>query len=76
MRVIREAKPISNIFIFQVTTTFSDLHDTPQRMLAKGVIQEIIDWKDARNFFYWKVRRRLLETEYEKKLKSANKYGD
>lgn len=56
-----------------VTKTFSDLHDTPQRMLAKGVIQEILEWKQARQFFYWKVRRRLLESEYEQKLKSANK---
>jgi len=56
-----------------VTKTFSDLHDTPQRRLAKGVIQEILDWREARQFFYWKVRRRLLESEYEQKLKAASK---
>ena len=59
--------------LYQVTKTFSDLHDTPQRMLAKGVIQEILDWREARHFFYWKVRRRLLESEYEQKLQAASK---
>ena len=58
---------------FQISTTFADLHDTPQRMAAKGVIREILDWRTAREFFYWKVRRRILEFDVEKKLKAANK---
>ena len=59
--------------MFQISTTFADLHDTPQRMAAKGVIREILDWKNAREFFYWKVKRRILEFDVEKKLKTANK---
>ena len=58
---------------FQISTTFADLHDTPQRMVAKGVIQEILEWKTAREFMYWKVRRRMLEAEVEGRIKSANK---
>ena len=42
-------------------------------MAAKGVIREILDWRTAREFFYWKVRRRILEFDVEKKLKAANK---
>lgn len=56
-----------------ISTTFADLHDTPQRMVAKGVIQEILEWKTAREFMYWKVRRRMLEAEVEGRIKSANK---
>ena len=41
-------------------------------MMAKGVIQEILDWTTAREFFFWKVRRRILESEIERKLTLAN----
>lgn len=56
-----------------ISTTFADLHDTPQRMMAKGVIQEILDWETSREFFYWRVRRRVLENGLERRIKSANK---
>lgn len=58
---------------FQISKTFADLHDTPQRMQAKGVIQDILDWKTSREFFYWRVKRRILESDVERKLKHANK---
>ena len=32
-------------------------------MHEKGVIQDIIAWKKARPFFYWRLRRRLVEKE-------------
>ena len=32
-------------------------------MHEKGVIQDIVPWKKARPFFYWRLRRRLLEKE-------------
>ncbi|KAK0166882.1 hypothetical protein PV327_004353 [Microctonus hyperodae] len=47
----------------QAAVHFSDLHDTPERMLEKGTISEIIPWRDARRLFYWRLRRRLLEEE-------------
>jgi acetyl-CoA carboxylase/biotin carboxylase 1 len=40
---------------------FSDLHDVPERMLAKGVICGIVDWKRARCFFYERLKRRIAE---------------
>ena len=30
-------------------------------MKAKGVISDALEWKNARTFFYWRVRRRQLE---------------
>lgn len=56
-----------------ISTTFADLHDTPQRMVAKGVVRDILDWRTAREFFYWKVKRRILEFDVEKQVKVANK---
>lgn len=32
-------------------------------MHEKGVIQDIVPWKKSRTFFYWRLRRRLLEKE-------------
>jgi acetyl-CoA carboxylase / biotin carboxylase 1 len=40
---------------------FADLHDTPGRMKAKGVIRKLIQWAESRKFFYWRLRRRLQE---------------
>ena len=40
---------------------FADLHDTPGRMKAKGVIRRQVQWAESRSFFYWRLRRRLQE---------------
>lgn len=45
----------------QVAVQFVDLHDTPGRMQEKGAITDILDWKNVRTFFYWRLRRLLLE---------------
>jgi len=43
----------------QIAIKFADLHDCPERMVEKGVIQKIVPWKDSRRYFYWRLRRRL-----------------
>ena len=40
---------------------FADLHDTPGRMKAKGVIRRQVQWAESRTVFYWRLRRPLLE---------------
>jgi len=45
----------------QIAIQFADLHDTPERMLEKGVIQEIVPWRAARTILYWRLRRLLME---------------
>ncbi|KAJ2907251.1 hypothetical protein MKZ38_006545 [Zalerion maritima] len=45
----------------QISIQFADLHDRAGRMKAKGVIRDVLEWKEARRFFYWRVRRRLNE---------------
>jgi len=52
----------------QAAVLFAALHDTPGRMKAKGAIHDIIPWKRARAFFYWRLKRRLAEEEVRKKI--------
>uniref|UniRef100_A0A8D0FZT9 acetyl-CoA carboxylase n=1 Tax=Sphenodon punctatus TaxID=8508 RepID=A0A8D0FZT9_SPHPU len=56
----------------QVAVQFADLHDTPGRMQEKGVITDILEWKTSRTFFYWRLRRLMLEDLVKKKIHDAN----
>ena len=44
-----------------VATTFADLHDRCGRMKAKGVVRAGVSWRDSRRFFFWRVKRRVLQ---------------
>ncbi|XP_066148844.1 acetyl-CoA carboxylase isoform X1 [Euwallacea fornicatus] len=55
----------------QVSIHFADLHDTPERMLEKGTISEIVTWKKARHHFFWRLRRLLLQDRVLKALLDA-----
>jgi acetyl-CoA carboxylase / biotin carboxylase 1 len=52
----------------QIALQFADLHDRAGRMEAKGTIRMPVVWKNARRFFYWRLRRRLSEEVLLKKL--------
>jgi acetyl-CoA carboxylase / biotin carboxylase 1 len=56
-----------------VAVHFADLHDTPERMLEKGCISDIIPWGSSRSFFYWRLRRCLLEDHFVKKILKVQK---
>nr|UXL88908.1 acetyl-CoA carboxylase-like 6 isoform 3 [Potamotrygon motoro] len=56
----------------QVATQFADLHDTPGRMQEKGVITDVLEWKSVRAFFYWRLRRLLLEEMAKQAVIEAN----
>ncbi|KAM9195095.1 acetyl-CoA carboxylase 2 isoform 4-T4 [Dugong dugon] len=56
----------------QVAVQFADLHDTPGRMLEKGVISDILEWKTAREFLYWRLRRLLLEDQVKQEILQAS----
>ncbi|CAF3453887.1 unnamed protein product [Rotaria socialis] len=56
----------------QAAVMFCDLHDTPGRMLEKGVIREILDWRSSRQFFYWRLKRRLGENNVVKTILSLD----
>lgn len=52
----------------QIAVKFADLHDRSGRMLAKGVIRKELKWRDSRRFFFWRLRRRLNEEYFYKKI--------
>ena len=66
----------------QVAHEFADLHDRSGRMLAKGVIRDVVEWEDARAYFHARLERRLAidklaaeagadHTDVEKHLQGA-----
>ncbi len=54
----------------QIAAQFADLHDTPGRMAATGVIVREVEWESARSVFYWRLRRRLAEFSTRKRVKA------
>ncbi|XP_060048534.1 acetyl-CoA carboxylase 2 isoform X2 [Erinaceus europaeus] len=56
----------------QVAVQFADLHDTPGRMLEKGVISDVLEWRTARTFLYWRLRRLLLESQVNQEMVRAS----
>lgn len=59
----------------QVAVQFCELHDTPGRMKAVGVIEREVEWKGARSFFYWRLRRKLAEFDLRKQVLEAGNVG-
>eukprot|EP00930_Biecheleria_cincta_P026761 TRINITY_DN18824_c0_g1_i1.p1 TRINITY_DN18824_c0_g1~~TRINITY_DN18824_c0_g1_i1.p1 ORF type:complete len:2162 (-),score=504.14 TRINITY_DN18824_c0_g1_i1:27-6512(-) len=56
----------------QIACEFADLHDRTGRMEAKGVIRKGLEWRRAREFFYWRIRFRLLCQEVERQVMEAD----
>jgi acetyl-CoA carboxylase/biotin carboxylase 1 len=56
----------------QVAHEFADLHDRAGRMKAKNCIREELQWKNARPFFYWRIRRRIHEDAFKDRLMEAS----
>ena len=59
----------------QISLQFADLHDRAGRMQAKDTIRHALVWKNARRFFYWRLRRRLNEESILKKMSSVSMRG-
>lgn len=60
-------KMLSPLYL-QVAHEFADLHDRAGRMKAKGCIEEVLNWRSARGFFYWRIRRRQAEEQVVDRL--------
>jgi len=56
----------------QAAVAFADMHDTPVRMAAKGVLAGIVPWAGARAFLARRLRRRLAEDELAKHAAAAD----
>lgn len=59
----------------QIAVQFCELHDTPGRMKAVGVIEHAVEWRDARSYFYWRLRRKLAEFDLRKKIVETFQVG-
>ena len=59
----------------QISLQFADLHDRAGRMVAKDTIRHALVWKEARRFFYWRLRRRLNEESILKKMATTSIRG-
>ncbi|KAI9809983.1 MAG: acetyl-coenzyme-A carboxylase [Pycnora praestabilis] len=59
----------------QISLQFADLHDRAGRMQAKGTISMPLQWKQARRFFYWRLRRRLNEEYLVKRMAASSLRG-
>jgi acetyl-CoA carboxylase/biotin carboxylase 1 len=54
----------------QIAHEFADLHDRAGRMKAKGCISEVLTWRTARSFFYWRIlKRQKVDALVEKLVK-------
>ncbi|KAK9790754.1 hypothetical protein WJX73_002279 [Symbiochloris irregularis] len=56
----------------QVAVAFAEMHDTPIRMVAKGVLHGIVPWSRARPFLAIRLRRRLAEEEIVKHITTTD----
>jgi len=59
----------------QISVQFCELHDTPGRMKAVGVIERAVEWKHARSYFYWRLRRKLAEFDVRKQIIETAQVG-
>jgi len=41
-------------------------------MKEKGCLREVVPWAEARRYFYWRLRRRLLEVRLEQQIVAAS----
>ncbi|MBW0484104.1 hypothetical protein O181_023819 [Austropuccinia psidii MF-1] len=68
-------KELSGTFT-AIALQFADLHDRSERMKAKGTIRESLEWTESRRYFYWRLRRRLMEEEIIKKMGDVGQDGN
>lgn len=59
----------------QIAVQFCELHDTPGRMKAVGVVERVVEWSESRSYFYWRLRRKLAEFDLRKKIIEAAEVG-
>ena len=69
-RAKRREEQLAGVY-HQVAVQFAELHDTPTRMKEKGCLREVVEWKGARSYFYWRMSRKLLEAQLDKQIVAA-----
>jgi acetyl-CoA carboxylase/biotin carboxylase 1 len=70
-KIFQREKLVLGVFR-QIAVHFADLHDTPGRMKAKGVIRKQVSWAQSRTFFFWRLRRKLAEFDVTRMLRDVD----
>lgn len=70
-QIIKREQILLPVYL-NIAESFCGLQDTPGRMKAKDTIREVLEWKKSRTYFYWRLRRRLLENEIISRIQSNN----
>ncbi|KAJ2159404.1 acetyl-coenzyme-A carboxylase [Coemansia sp. RSA 552] len=52
----------------QMAVQFADLHDRAGRMVAKDVVRKELKWTESREYFYYRLKRRLLEERLRRQM--------
>ncbi|KAJ2081542.1 acetyl-coenzyme-A carboxylase [Coemansia sp. RSA 988] len=55
----------------QIAVQFADLHDRAGRMVAKGVVRRELQWGESRKYFFYRLKRRLLEEQVRKDMREV-----
>ena len=73
---IKERETMLLPLYMQVAHEFADLHDRSGRMKAKGVIRDVVSWSTSREYFHYRIKRRILQDDLVKQFKSADETLD
>ncbi|CAD7961548.1 unnamed protein product [Amoebophrya sp. A120] len=47
---------------------YADLHDRAARMKNVGCVRDVVEWKTSRVYFYWRIKRRLIECDLWRRI--------
>ncbi|KDN44883.1 acetyl-CoA carboxylase [Tilletiaria anomala UBC 951] len=64
----KQLAPVFN----SIAVAYADAHDRAGRMLHTGVARQVLSWTESRRYFFQRLRRRLLEVRFDRKLAEAN----
>lgn len=56
----------------QVAHEFADLHDRSGRMKAKGVVRDVVSWPKSREYFHYRIKRRIVQDDFVTQLMEAD----
>ena len=69
---IKEREDMLLPLYLQVAHEFADLHDRSGRMKAKGVIRDVVSWETSREYFHFRIKRRVVQDDLIKQFKAAD----
>ena len=69
---IKEREELLLPLYTQVAHEFADLHDRSGRMKAKGVVRDVVSWPKSREYFHYRIKRRIVQDDLVAQLMAAD----